>query len=184
MSEFETQLKATLQTAASAQRQDAKSMNQAISRVALSGLSTPRVSNPNATGVASIVDKAMAIKDIFDMQESCMMKFIVLGDLARTIREKQTNYDGDKIQIGFYKRSLTPEIKSLFTTWKFEETKYGYRYDFTPPIKWDVKIPVEIHVIQNKYKFFDNPDFGFFGVDDYLLPNPFEMYWKVRHFVK
>ena len=179
MNDFDKGIQAQLQDIGAVAKQQAA----AQSRVALTGLHEP-ASNTPGKGIATVFDKGQAIKDIYDRQESCNINFIMLGDFARTVREKRELYDGDKVEFGFYASNLVPEIKGLFTTWKFEETEYGYKYYFSPPIKWDVKFPVEIHCFKKRWAFFDNPDVGFFGVDEYRIPNPFEGYWKVRGIIK
>ncbi len=136
------------------------------SDVTLQGLKPP-VDNSPGKGKPSVSDKLAAIQDMYDLQE--------------TIHSKIEYYDGDVVQVGFHIANLVPEIKSLFKTWDFQVTDYGYKYYFTPPTKWDVKIPVEIHTYKTRYTFFDNPDIGFFGVDEYRIPNPFAVYWKYRN---
>lgn len=154
------------------------------SRIALQGVKPVNTSDTPGKGIASPGDKLMAIQDVYDLQEKTSIAFIVLGDLARAIRDKQPEYDGEAIQVGFKANHLVPEVKSLFKQWGFVETKYGYKYYFTPPTKWDIKVPVEIYCWTKHYPFFDNPDIGFFGVDEFRLPNPFEAYWKVRGIIR
>ena len=161
-------------------KQDAHQKASVASRIALQGISA-YADNTTAKGKASVSDKLMAIQDIYDMQEKTNIPFIMLGDLAKAIREKLDYYDGEVIQFGFKASNLVPEIKSLFLSWGFEETEYGYKYYFTPPTKWEIKIPIEIHLFKKHFTFFDNPDIGFFGVDEYRLPNPFDTYWKFRN---
>lgn len=161
--------------------EDAKRMQRVRSDLALS--SPSRVSPRSGLTNWGVEDMASAIRDIADMSEKTMIRFIILGDLARAIRDHDGNYVGEKVQIGFPASHLTPEIKSLFKTWKFEETKYGYKYFYTPPIKWDIAIPVEIYIFKKHYKFFENPDLGWYRVDDFLIPNPFEKYWKARYLI-
>ncbi len=185
MATFGDELKQNLGRMTPIMKKDVQQLADIQARVALQGIGRPFESDTKpGTGIASVVDKAMAIQDIYDRQEACNMFFIILGDLAKTMREQRNTYDGDKIEFGFNHRALTPEIKSLFHTWGFQPTSYGYLYYFTPPTKWDVKIPVEIHVFQKDYSFFSNPDIGFFSVDEYKLPNPFTEYWKVRGLIK
>jgi len=128
-------------------------------------------------------DIMAAVREINDLSERTMINFIMLGALARSIRDNVNTLDG-KLEFGFSANALTPEVKSLFKTWGFTETPYGYIYYYTPPIKWDIKIPVEVHIIKRHYKFFEHLDRGFFGVDNFYIANPFESYWKARHLIK
>ena len=129
-------------------------------------------------------DMRNAMRDIADMSEKTMINFFMLGDIAKAVHERDDMIITDKIEIGMKANGLTPEILSLFNTWGFEPTKYGYKYYYTPPLKWDIMIPVEIHVIKRNYKFFENLDFGFYAVDTFHIPNPFEKYWKARFLIK
>ncbi len=73
-------------------------------------------------------DIGMAMRDVHDMIEKTAVNFFVLGDVAKDIRDNIDNLPHTHIEIGMHKRSLTPEVKSLFRTWNFAETDYGYRY--------------------------------------------------------
>src|SRR5258706_14104071 len=98
------ELTASLKTMTPAMKRDAQSMADVQSRVALAGVGRSFVSADSkpGTGVATVVDKAMAIQDIFEMQERTGVRFIILGDLAKAIRENRSVYDGDKIEFGFH----------------------------------------------------------------------------------
>jgi hypothetical protein len=157
----------------------AKQQADAASRAALSGLKPASVAGtPSAPW--NTEDISMAVRDIYDMSERTLINFIALGALARAIRDHKDSFMADHLEFGFFERNHTVEIKTLFKEWGFTKTKYGYTYFFTPPIKWEIKIPVEVHIFQKEYPFLANPDVGWFGVDDFNIPNPFEEYWKVR----
>ncbi len=162
---------------------EAKQKQELSSKLALEGLKTKAYDGVSAPWTAEDVQKA--ILDIYDMGEKVQFRFLLLGDLSRAVKDKaDVGFNASKLELGMFAKQLTPEVKSLFKTWGFEPTEYGYVYYFTPPTKWEVKIPVEIHVINRHYKFLENPDVGFFSVDEFLLPNPFENYWKARHLVQ
>ncbi len=129
-------------------------------------------------------DVILATQNIFDMQASSNTQFIMLGELARSIKERRDTVESAGLEWGLKEKQVTPEIKSLFKTWGFVEEPYGYSYSFTPPTKWDVKIPVKVKVIKKKWKFFDCLDVGFFGADGFNIPNPFNLYWESRGLVK
>lgn len=179
---FTQELQSTLQKNTQQMVSSAHQKNDVESHMALQGLHVKNEEG-KGTGKATQVDFDMALSDCWDLQESIMFRFIVIGDFAKAIREKQSFYMG-KVQMAMRERQLTPEIVSLFTTWKYEKKKYGYSYAFTPPIKWDVKIPIEIHVIKRHYEFFDNPDVGFYGTNEWKLPNPFNTYWQARNLIQ
>lgn len=163
-------------------RKDAQAMAAMRSMIALEEVRLPQ--GPGKSGWTS-VDFQKAMLDVADLCEKCHFNFIVLGDLARAMKDNRAEgFNGEKIEIGMFKSQLVPEVKSLFKTWGFKSTVRGYLYYFTPPIKWDIRIPIHIKVIRNSYSFFSNPDIGWFGVDDYKIPNPFEEYWKMRNKIK
>ena len=165
-------------------KEDARAMSDMRSSVALQGLEPAKSSKPTKSNTPTVEDMNMAIQDISDMAQKTMIQFVALGDFAKAVRDHTDILNADHIEIGFPKSQLTVEIKSLFKTWGFEEAPYGYKYYFTPPIKWDTHVPVEIHVFQRKYKFFTNLDLGWYMVDDFYLPNPFDTYWKARYLIK
>lgn len=162
---------------------DAKRIQAMHSQIALQGITIKQETNSEGVNWGP-EDLAMAARDIIDMGEKCMINFIALGDLAKAAHDHASSLMASKIQVAIMQRQLTPEIKSLFKTWGFEKTKFGYVYYFSPPIKWHIKIPIEVRVIKNHYQFLDNPDMGWFGVDDFKIPNPFDTYWKSRHLIK
>jgi hypothetical protein len=162
----------------------AQKMQEARAKSELIGLTPPPVKGKVKSAPFTAWDMMLAINDVSDMCERCMFSFYMLGDLAKAVHDKKDSLLTDKIEVGIPEREMTVERKSLFKTWGFEETDFGFRYYFSPPTKWDIKIPVEIHIIKNKYKYFDNPDRGFFGTNDFLIPNKFEEYWKVRGVIR
>lgn len=160
----------------------AQAMQKANSAGVLSGL---KASNVVGTGKEpyNLLDVEMAIRNVYDDSERAQMKFIMLGEVAQAIKEKRS-VDIIKlkaVEYGFPEKANTPEVKSLFKTWGYNATDYGYEYAFTPPTKWDVKVPCKITVYKEHYTFFDNPDRGFYGVDDFWIPNPFKDYWGWRN---
>lgn len=175
---------------AALQQEDARATAQlrqaASSKLALQGISSKAPSGNESTDFTQ-EDVMMAIKDIYDTSESTMIKYIMLGDVAKLIKDKSeavTLGTFKAIEFGFPASNLTPEIKSLFKTWGYKEVPGGYEYSFTPPIKWDTHVPVHIKCWTRKYDFFQNPDIGFFGVDEFYIPNPFEDYWKMKGLIK
>ncbi len=163
--------------------EDAKRLADTRSSIALEGMGK-KMTNDGTSTEWREEDVMTAVRDIVDMGEKCMLYFIALGDFAKAVHNHQASFYTDKLELAMPINSLTPEIKSLFRTWGFEETKYGYKYYFTPPTKWSIKIPVEIHVYKRHYQFFDNPDKGWVGVDDFRIPNPFDSYWKARFLIQ
>ncbi len=129
-------------------------------------------------------DVEKCLNDVYTMQESCLVDFIFLGDMAKSLKENRRPTIVPEIDLVMSRNQLTKEVKSLFETWKFTQEPYGYSYEYSVPIKWHIKIPVKIYVYNQKFKLFDNPDVVWSGWDKACVPNPFPNYWKARHFIK
>ena len=127
-------------------------------------------------------DVRRALLDLTDMLEMAMLPYVLLGDIAKAMVDGHDGISGDDIfvpviEVGLYQRNMTPEVLSLFRTWKFNQTDYGYTYTFSG-------VPVELHVIKRRYNFFEQPDQRFFGPDVFTIPNPFDKYWKARFIIQ
>lgn len=123
-----------------------------------------------------------ALNDAFDrLYESAALRAILLGDIAKACRESKPFPQVEQIEFALPQSALTYEVKSLFTTWNFRKTKFGYEYEFSIPLQWDIKVPVKIYVYKEKYRFFEVPDRVWAGVDGAFVPNPFDEYWKMRN---
>jgi hypothetical protein len=61
-----------------------------------------------------------------------------------------------------------------------------------PGTKWDGDkiefelngVPITVYVIDTKYSFMKNPDFVFYRLTHFRIPNPFKKYWQVRGLIK
>lgn len=119
------------------------------------------------------------MRDIYDLGERIQYFPILLGEVARQVRENQDIlmdiklYEGDVIEWGLPKKQVTPEVISFFKMWNFKENDKGFEYTFE-------HIPVQIVVFGGDYKFLNNTDTKFYKVDEYRLPNPWDEYWENR----
>lgn len=136
-----------------------------------------------AKGKFDPVDVEKALNDVYDVEERALIQFILLGDAAKACRENKQAFV-DCIELAMPASALTKEVKGYFKTWNFEERPYGYEYFFSPPVKWEVKIPVRIYVYKEKFKLFDNPNRVWGTTEGFNIPNPFDSYWKARHFIR
>lgn len=149
------------------------------------GAKNPRTPATPTIPVFNEVDIQKAVMDIADIAERTQIPFIMLKDLARSIRNQSDKIEADHLEFGCHRRYIIPEIDRLFVqTWKFNREPDGYSYTFSPPTKWDVKIPIKIKVWKRDYSFFKNPERSWFRVDDLLIANPFEKYWKARWIIQ
>lgn len=123
-----------------------------------------------------------ALLDLTDVLEMASLPYVLLGETARAMMDgkdgiAENDLNVDIIEVGVFQRNMTPEVLSLFKTWKFEKNEKGYTYKMG-------NVPIQLVVVQRRYKFFDNPDQRFYGPDTFKLPNPFENYWKARFIIQ
>ena len=126
------------------------------------------------------IDLMRALYDIQDILERALCPFILLGDTARSIQDKE-QLEGDGIYIGVIKKNVTKEAMS---TMKFY-LEHSKQVDFTDngfTYEWN-GVPINVTFIKKHYEFFDRPDFRFYMASEYSIPNPLDAYWKVRHFI-
>jgi hypothetical protein len=142
-----------------------------------------RIEEAQKEGKFDSVDINRALNDVYDIQERALIQFILLGDAAKACKENKQPVT-DMIELALPKSVLTYEVRSLFKTWNFTQTSYGYTYNFTPELKWTTKIPVRIYVYANKFKLFDNPNRVWGTTEGFNIPNPFPAYWEMRHLIK
>ncbi len=141
-----------------------------------------KIAKPNQ--LFSLDDITLAMHELDDLQIKAQVHFILLGEIAKACKEVR-QVSVDCIEVAIPRTAITYEVQHLFEdSWKFMVTDYGYKYFFSPPTKWDIKIPVIIYVYHEKFKLFDSPDRGLYGTDGFYIPNPFASYWKVRQLVR
>ena len=121
-----------------------------------------------------------AMRDIYDIGEKIQLWPILLGDAAKQIHDNPDRFFDlklNKIEWCIPMRNNTPEIQSLFKTWGMTPNERGYEYSFEG-------IPIYIRLIKRHYAFFDKPDMGYYKVDEFMLPNPWSDYWKIRNLIR
>jgi len=121
-----------------------------------------------------------AMRDIYDIGEKIQLWPVILGEVAKQIHDNPDRFFDLKvtsIEWCIPARNNTAEVKSLFNTWGFEPDERGYHYSFEG-------IPIYVRLIKRKYSFFDKPDMGYYKVDEFMLPNPWSDYWKVRNLIR
>lgn len=93
---------------------------------------------------------------------------------------------GDGIYVGVKKNEWTEQRQSMldtlqgFLNYNVAKTDRG----LTITNKDGSGVPIYITIINRKYKFFENADITFWGVTEFMMPNPFDDYWKARYLVK
>lgn len=126
----------------------------------------------------------MATQDLMERLGGC--PFYPLKDISKIIYENADGkLSGDGIYIGVPQREFTKQRISMFRTLE-EALKYKIEEsDDHKDFKIELQgVPIYIKLITRNYKFFKNPDIKFWGVTEFLMPNPFDEYWKARGIVR
>lgn len=131
-----------------------------------------------------------ALYNATDILGRCMLPYVVLKDTAYDIVKGPEKLGISKgVYLGVEKRYMTPEVWSSLRTFSAHD-KSGFismmdDYKETPKgFEWKFQgVPIYVQVIKRNYKFIRNPDFKFFRLEEYRIPNPFDNYWKARMFV-
>ena len=123
-------------------------------------------------------DKALV--DIEDLLQRVMVPFFLFGETARSLKEDRI-LKGEVIEIGVREVDLTQSalntIKTFDFNGTFKETLSGFEYE-------SHGIPIKVTLVKRRYKFLDHPDYIFYRAGEYLIPNPFDGYWRARRLVQ
>lgn len=120
-----------------------------------------------------------ALLALDDLMSRCILNdtYVLLKDTALALKEGRLLF-GDGIYAGVKELELTPEART--TIEQYYPNSIGEK-----EIKFEVDgVPVTITIMRWKYGFMKYPDTKFYLAEEYQLPNPFDVYWKVRHIVK
>lgn len=132
----------------------------------------------NTSDVLDVSKLDDALYSVADTLQRCSIKFVLLGDTAFSIYHNLLpKYN--KINLGVKKQELSQFALSMLPVFipGIEIGDHKIKFDYQG-------IPVEIRIIYKDYPFFDNPQTITFKFDDYLLPNPFDKYWKVYRLIQ
>ena len=114
--------------------------------------------------------------DLEDIMERAMCPYILTLDTARCVKES-IPLEGNKITCVVKYNEATKYKRSTFTSYsKAEVTDEGFVYELNG-------VPIEINFIKKEYKFFEYPDSKTYMAGFYLLPNPFNVYWRSRFLI-
>ena len=123
---------------------------------------------------------AKAMFHWWDLANSAFITFFPVHITADCIKH-QKKYAGDAIYVAV-------PLKDMRTRYVYETIAAGtgksqeeVQKDFEYLVG---EIPVRVKVYTRDYKFFKYPDRTIYEFDDYLLPNPFDTYWKSRFLIK
>lgn len=89
----------------------------------------------------------------------------------------------EKINVGVLVSEWTEQRQSMFDV-LVENMRIGLEENGNNKVLTFDGVPVHMKIIERKYKFFEKPDVRFFGVNEFLIPNPLDGYLKSQHLIK
>jgi hypothetical protein len=116
-----------------------------------------------------------------DLMERVNCPFMPLKNTAKEVYD-----DGkltDEVHVGILSNEWTKQRQGMFNILlenmdiKNETTGNKIRLEFDG-------VPVNLTIIKRKYKFFEKPEIRFFGVNEFLLPNPLDKYLKAQYLIR
>jgi hypothetical protein len=120
---------------------------------------------------------AKALLRIEDTLGRALLPFVLLGDTAKGVMAERLY--GNKVELGVETKHLTKEVYSTFNFYEPDRKEHDWGWSF------DIDgVPVNIRFITKRYPYFKNKDIRFYRSGEYMLPNPFDEYWKVRGLIK
>ena len=121
-----------------------------------------------------------ALLDIEDLMARAFVDFFPLHETAECIK-RQKPLTGDAVYVGatikHMRTRFAAETISAFIGKGVEDVQHDFEYNVG-------EVPVRVKVITRNYGFYKYPDRTIYEYGDYLLPNPFETYWKARFLVR
>lgn len=119
-----------------------------------------------------------ALDRIEDDLSRASIPFVILGQTLRSIA-MDDQVKGEKIELGIMERYLTDSCLGILKDRQPDLIREKGK------IKLEIEsVPVEIRVIRKRWSVLDNPNFLFYKVSEYRIPNPLERYWKVQGLIK
>jgi hypothetical protein len=118
---------------------------------------------------------------IQDMLDRSSVLFMVGGEVGKQIKETDLpQLDADRLEIIVLKQHFTDSGRSMLKS--LLEQYYIKDIDWTEDsIKFSHRnVPIIITIVHNMYPFFLNPDFAYYTVTEFKIPNPFNAYWEER----
>ena len=132
-------------------------------------------------------DKVLAkLEFIDDLMERLVVPYILLGDLAyRAMYGEQSSDEEREVRIGIkekdwteFAQSVLPQVcQTIGQEWKKVETGNNIE-------EYEIN-GIRVRILKRKLKFLENPQQIIFPEmsNFYMVPNPFDKYWKSRRFV-
>jgi hypothetical protein len=116
-----------------------------------------------------------------DLMERFNCPFYPLRHTAKQVRE-ESELQGE-LYFGVKKNEWTEGVqrtfKAVMELQRIDYKREGNKYEFELN-----GVPIHFQIIQRNYKFFRNPEVRFFGVGEFLIPNPLDNYLKAQYLIK
>ena len=115
-----------------------------------------------------------ALRDIEDLLDRCMLPGFVMGETARCV-VNDIPLEGEGVEIGLRKAEWSDQVKGMFKTLRPQMAvgEAGAFYLVG-------EVPVVVRIIASDYEFLKNMNKHAYQAGDYLVPNPFELYFESR----
>ena len=129
------------------------------------------------SGVSFSADQLhKALMDLEDIMDRALCPYILTLETARCVKEGCL-MEGDKIIAVVKYGEATRNKRSTFSSYSgVEIDDGGFKYEFNG-------VPVEVLFIKKKYSFFERPDSKTYMAGFYMLPNPWDTYYKSRFLI-
>lgn len=120
------------------------------------------------------MNTSKALLFIEDQLNRSMLDFVLIAKTAKEVVGDVPELTVP-IKIGILKKNWTQSgvsiLKMLIPYAEFTERKVTLEHE---------GVPIEIKIIHGKYKNLQNPDFVFYSVTEFKIPNPFKNYYLYR----
>lgn len=124
---------------------------------------------------AQLEEVLLFVEDTFDR---AVMPFLVVGTTGKCVLEDRY-LEGEGIELMVRSRDYShfarETIKLLLPDAVMTDNQITFSYK---------GVPVTVTIVYKLYPFLKNPETRFYGIANFLLPNPFQEYWKVRALFK
>lgn len=113
-------------------------------------------------------------------------RYVLLGDTARAAKD-DTLLEKAPLEVGIFKRYLTPEVRSIFTPEALRDIAVPIivtEFNDDHILLTFRGVPIHVKIIHRRYEFFENLDQVIYAFEDFQIANPFEKYYKARYIIK
>lgn len=120
-----------------------------------------------------------ALREVEDLMDQLLTPYFILGQSAYCLKYKVA-LDGTGIDVGIRDKSITQYVQDILKGYNFdpEGIKNGFEFNALNGV------PIRVKVYSRNYYFFKYPDHVVYNFGTYMLPNPFDSYWKSRFLIR